>query len=171
MNNETNAIGLAAILEQLKILVNGLKPGMYHQPLEVLNGVTLGKHVRHIHDFYKAVVDGAAGGIIDYNHRDRDEAIENSPDLAIHQFELWITKLKCLNCEKEVVVSASIGYGAVSTMIKSSLDREMMYAYDHAIHHLALIKIGYDSAHDQKLPANFGVAPSTLHHHKNLSNG
>ena len=166
MNNEFHPIGLSAILGQLKTMISGLKPGMYNQALEVLNGATIGKHLRHIHDFYKAVVEGAADGIIDYNRRDRDEAIENSPELAIHHFELWHAKLEVLNKENEVLVSASIGYEDKPTMIKSSIEREMMYAYDHAIHHLALIKIGFESAHDQRLPADFGVAPSTLHHHK-----
>ncbi|MBL0084593.1 MAG: hypothetical protein IPP37_20115 [Saprospiraceae bacterium] len=171
MDNEFNPIGLSAILSQLKTMISGLKPGMYNQALEVLNGATIGKHIRHIHDFYKAVVQGAADGIIDYNRRDRDEAIENSPELAIQQFELWLSMLETLNTDNEVLVCASIGYGATPAMIKSSLEREMMYAYDHAIHHLALIKIGFDSAHDQRLPADFGVAPSTLHHHKKLTNG
>ncbi|MBK9686354.1 MAG: DinB family protein [Saprospiraceae bacterium] len=171
MDNEFNPIGLSAILGQLKTMISGLKPGMYNQALEVLNGATIGKHIRHIHDFYKAVVQGAADGIIDYNRRDRDEAIENSPELAIQQFELWLSMLETLDTDNEVLVCASIGYGATPAMIKSSLEREMMYAYDHAIHHLALIKIGFDSAHDQRLPADFGVAPSTLHHHKNLTNG
>ena len=49
--------------------------------------------------------------------------------------------------------------------------RELMYGYDHAIHHLALIRIGFESVHTIQLPSYFGVARSTLSFHKKKKNG
>lgn len=166
MNTMQNPAGLPSIIDQLSTMIADLGEGLYDQPLEVLNGASLGKHIRHIHDFYKAIVVGAADGIIDYNRRDRNEEVEKSPDLALSLLSQWQAELDLLEKDKEVWISPSMGYGAQNANIKSSIEREMMYAFDHAIHHLALIKIGYESVHDQKLPVAFGVAPSTLYYHQ-----
>ena len=49
----------------------------------------------------------------------------------------------------------------------SNLDRELVYNIEHAIHHMALIKIGIKEVAPQlQLPEGFGVANSTIRHKK-----
>ena len=45
----------------------------------------------------------------------------------------------------------------------SSMGRELQYAFDHAIHHLAIIRMGLET-HFPEIPVDkdLGVAPSTL---------
>ena len=48
-------------------------------------------------------------------------------------------------------------------IIKSSVERELVYCLEHAIHHMALIKVAaIDQSIVEKVGANFGVAPSTI---------
>jgi hypothetical protein len=50
-----------------------------------------------------------------------------------------------------------------SVKIKSSLERELAYNIEHAIHHMAIIKIALKTLFPKvKLADNFGVAYSTV---------
>ena len=48
-------------------------------------------------------------------------------------------------------------------MVLSTVGRELMYAFDHATHHLAIIRIGLkECMPDLELDKDFGKAPSTI---------
>jgi hypothetical protein len=52
-------------------------------------------------------------------------------------------------------------------IVQSSIGRELLFAYDHAVHHLAIIRIGIKAAcPDVLLPASVGVAPATVKYHQ-----
>ena len=56
---------------------------------------------------------------------------------------------------------ASEEYVAIETTIL----RELVYNIEHAVHHMAMIKIGVrEAAPYLVLPSNFGVAVSTIRH-------
>ena len=56
-----------------------------------------------------------------------------------------------------------------NTEIHSSIGRELMYAYDHAIHHLAMVKIGMNVHYPEvSINKDLGVAPSTLKYRKQI---
>jgi len=51
--------------------------------------------------------------------------------------------------------------------VKSNLMRELAYNLEHAIHHMALIRIVLNQQFpDVKVDANFGVAYSTIRYNK-----
>ena len=53
--------------------------------------------------------------------------------------------------------------------INTSLHRELQYNIEHAVHHLAIIKIGIKSLEDSfKLDDNFGIAASTIRNKKRM---
>ena len=55
----------------------------------------------------------------------------------------------------------------IPSLLKSTFGRELMYAVDHAIHHLALVKIGInDSFKNIQLDPQMGIAPSTIRFRK-----
>ena len=154
--------GIQSIIQQLRWMDETMESHRYAEPLEVLNQATLGQHVRHIHDFYKALAEGMTSGLIDYNCRERNELIELSMDVALEHMEQLMERFENIDESLLVSVVCSEGFKEDKSTITSSLGRELMYGYDHAIHHLALIRIGFESVHPEKLPPYFGVACSTL---------
>lgn len=153
---------MQSIIQQLRWMDERMESHLYTEPLEVLNQASLGQHVRHIHDFYKALAEGVASGLIDYNSRERNELIELSMDVAIEHMEQLMERFQNIDESQLISVICSEGFKEEKSPITSSIGRELMYGYDHAIHHLALIRIGFESVHQEKLPPYFGVACSTL---------
>ena len=67
----------------------------------------------------------------------------------------------------EVVADFSSDSSHERPVVSSTNGRELMYAYDHAVHHLAMIKMGLRVACPEvKIDQNLGVAPSTVKHWK-----
>jgi len=55
------------------------------------------------------------------------------------------------------------------TKVDSNFQRELLYTIEHAVHHMAIIKIGLrEVAPTIVLPTEFGVAASTLRHQENI---
>ncbi|MCY7360240.1 MAG: hypothetical protein LH609_22845 [Rudanella sp.] len=55
------------ILMQLAQVVGQLTNADYTRPSDVLSGNTIGKHVRHILEFYQLLVNHAQSGYLNYN--------------------------------------------------------------------------------------------------------
>jgi hypothetical protein len=48
-------------------------------------------------------------------------------------------------------------------LLASTLEREMVYLADHTVHHLALVRLGFEALLPGKqLDSTLGVAPSTI---------
>ena len=63
----------------------------------------------------------------------------------------------------ENLILETVYDNSVVHRVESTLDRELIYNIEHAIHHMAMIKIGLKVlAPELHLPENFGVAPSTI---------
>jgi len=153
------------ILMQLAGVVGQLSNADYAHPLPVLSGNTIGKHVRHIVEFYELLVNSRPTGNLNYDRRQRDLRLETdtnetlrrigSVDRAIQQLDLSET----LSLEADVSVM-----GTQQVVIPSSFARELLYNIEHAVHHLALIQVGVQHNFPQiDMPPNFGVAYSTQH--------
>ena len=83
--------------------------------------------------------------------------------------EIIAQKVENLEVEHQVMVCSSFiaDESVALKSISSSVGRELMYAYDHAIHHLAMIKIGMQIDFPMiEISKNLGVAPSTLKYRK-----
>ncbi|MGY8901828.1 MAG: hypothetical protein ACKVI1_04480, partial [Flavobacteriales bacterium] len=65
---------------------------------------------------------------------------------------------------RNITLRASYGVDvSVDIDIDTTVERELVYCMDHAIHHLAIIKISLiESGVDLKMEADLGVASSTL---------
>ena len=133
----------------------------------MFNGSSIGQHFRHIYDFYECLLKGIGDGRIDYAKRERDVRIETEPLYAKAAFQKISAQLCDLDENRNFVVLADFSseLNTERPSVESSVGRELMYAYDHAVHHLAIIKMGLKtdcpSFHVAK---NIGVAPSTIKH-------
>jgi len=157
--------GTRTIAQQIRSLLLQLDQASYARPLDIFNGSSIGQHFRHIIDFYDCLVRGVKSGKIDYASRDRHTNIETDPTVALKKFDDLLTQLDQVDELDRLEVKADFSPNAQATrpIVASSVGRELMFACDHAIHHLALIKIGLQTTFPElALDPELGVAPSTV---------
>ncbi|MEM9603083.1 MAG: DinB family protein [Pseudomonadota bacterium] len=153
-----------ALLDQLSDVVAQLREPDFSRPVPTLSGASVGQHIRHTIEFFGCVIDGVGVGTVDYDQRRRDPALESDPVAALHAID--DIKGFLASTEHDALLTLRVDYSLESgdaSEIRSCLFRELAYNIEHAIHHMALIRIGVaDIAPHVALPAHFGVASSTV---------
>ena len=157
-----------AILSQIHDLTSQLSDAEFTASLELLNGNTIGKHVRHIVEFFELLVTGNSGGVINYDQRKHDHLLESNIKAVKLSIEKLKTSIGSLSMESEIILEVSYGKtDEEKETIKSSIGRELAYNIEHAIHHMAIIKIAIQTVFPNvKLAEPFGVAYSTVRYQK-----
>lgn len=151
------------LLEELKQVINQLDIQSYSSSLDLLSGSTVGQHTRHILEFYQCFIEGFSSGEVDYDLRQRNLLIETSPNYASEIIDI-INRTISDCSDKKILLKFSNGDD--HQYISSSVERELVYNIEHAIHHMAIIKIAIKNNFPAIiLPQNFGVAPSTVKYH------
>ena len=156
------------ILNQLVELTRQLSDEAYSAELDLLNGNTIGKHVRHVVEFFDILVSGAGEGLINYDKRKHEPLYEIDTDAAHSKLMYLIEKLEDLGSKESLILELSYsGQGEETVKISTSLERELAYNIEHAIHHMAIIKIAIKTVFPNTvLPQNFGIAYSTIRYQK-----
>lgn len=157
--------GTKNIIAQIVQLLEVLNREQYTRPLSIYNGSSLGQHFRHIFDFYQSLLAGIPHGAIDYAKRARDHQIEQDTQYAQGAFQEILEGISELNEYKTVQVVADFSTNVADSRpaLPSTIGRELMFAHDHAVHHIAIIKIGFQQTFPEiPIPLEVGVAPSTL---------
>jgi len=159
--------GSNLILRQIGDLLSRMDDGQYTKQLPLFNGSTIGQHVRHIYDFYNSVVKSLEKGELDYADRERNQDIERYTHNAALNF-MPLSKL-ILALDEDTLVDVVTEFDTKETTVRkrvgSSIGRELMYAYDHAVHHLAIVKMGIQTNFPEfEMNQEIGVAPSTIKH-------
>lgn len=152
----------ATILGQLISVIAQMDEPAYSRPVTMLHGNTLGKHVRHIIEFYECLLNGSASGKLNYDLRTRDLVLETSPRHALLVLQAITQKLEhCKDQPMQLETCFDPEAGTVVT--HTSFKRELAYNIEHAIHHMAIIRIAAESQFSEvTFPENFGVAFSTI---------
>ncbi len=152
------------ILEQLNTIISQIKNEDYGKPVSTLNNSTIGQHIRHTLEFFTCLINNYETGIVNYDNRDHDKTIENDKEVAelviqrIHDFIDQVDKNKTLTLHANYDLN-----NTEEIAIQTNLERELAYNIEHAIHHMAIIKIGVNAiAPYIQLPKHFGIATSTL---------
>lgn len=154
------------ILEQLIGLAENITDKNFTQSLPVLLYTSVGKHYGHIIEFYQVMLEGIHSGRINYDSRKRDPDLEDS-------------RIRCLTELRKVErlfheplwpdpIELCGSYSAYSDEVFSvgtNAEREMVYNIEHAVHHMAIIRIAIQHEFPEtRLPEDFGYAFSTLKH-------
>ncbi|MEQ9402252.1 MAG: DinB family protein [Cyclobacteriaceae bacterium] len=152
------------LLYQLKEIILSCREEDFSNPLPELSNSTFGQHVRHTLEFFLCLFDAKNEGIINYDTRKHDKFIETDPSLAMSVIDSIHEFLQ--NQKEDFPISFEANYtleeGVVDKM-PSSFYRELAYNIEHAIHHMALLKVAVNQSLNYiKLPENFGVATSTI---------
>ena len=141
-------------------LCHSLTHEQYTHKSTWLNGVSIAEHLRHSYEFYLCLLHGCSTGEINYENRKRDRKIETDLNYALEKLEGLKIDLSTLNPSNDIRLKSE---EAAKEVVVSSLERELLYCLDHAIHHQALIKIGLKELDlSQLVSPDFGVAYSTL---------
>jgi len=158
------------ILHELRDVIVQLTDLDFKTPIEVLGNSTIGQHTRHTLEFFVCLEKSLESGIINYDQRDHDKLIESDKDLSLSVIDQLISFLS--SCKENQTLKLASNYDVLSSevnIVDSNLHRELVYNIEHAIHHMAIIKIGIRAiATYVQLPEHFGVAISTIKYQNNL---
>ncbi|TRZ42795.1 DinB family protein [Robertkochia solimangrovi] len=149
----------------LKLVIGQLSAKEYTTPLKVLNGSTIGMHIRHILEFYQCLMEGKQSGEVNYDDRRRDKMIESDPGFALGVLGDIADGIDHSRMEipMKLLYNYDTSCHSKGEIVPTSLRRELIYNLEHLIHHLAIIKIGIQAMKpDLLLDKNFGVAVSTV---------
>jgi hypothetical protein len=150
---------ISNLLEQIQYVLDGLTNEQYIQPVKVLSQSTIGQHTRHILEFFIELNKGYENGTVDYDKRIRNHAVESDKFFASNTLQQ--IKNELVKPDKELMLRVEYGT-AHSLTVPTNYFRELVYNMEHAVHHMALIRIGAEAITDITIPAEFGIAASTL---------
>ena len=157
-----------SLFVQLHFVLENLNNEQFQTPSASLSGSTIGQHIRHSLEFFICLINSKESGIVNYDKRERSPEIEEKIEYALNLLNELSAAVKESSSNNELVLELSYGHSEDDCLkVKSNFDRELVYNIEHAIHHLALIKIGIiEIAPEIALPKGFGVANSTIRYQK-----
>jgi hypothetical protein len=147
------------LVKQFEFMLAEMTDEEYARPLAVFNGSSIGQHCRHLVEFFVELEKGYADGIVDYDNRARDPILESNRNAALASLQEIGSKME--KPDRSLQVRVTPPDAQTASLVHSSYFREMSFVLEHAIHHLALMRIGIEQVRDISLPAEFGVAFST----------
>ncbi len=152
------------ILDQLQELVLQVKENDFSTPSDVLSGASIGQHLRHTVEFFICLESGASKGVINYDKRVHDKLIETDKFIALNSIKLIKDFIAAQNEDRPLKLEVEYSLsGDDCVVIETNFWRELSYNIEHAVHHMAIMKIGIKQVADYVLlPADFGVAVSTI---------
>jgi uncharacterized damage-inducible protein DinB len=155
----------ANTLSQLADLVNQIEETDFVKPSDALGNSTIGQHLRHTLEFFICFENGFESGVINYDKRAHDKLIESDKFIALSA----ITRISdFISSLKEKSLKLEVGYDLYADdyiTIDTTATRELVYNIEHAVHHMAIMKIGIrEVARYVTLPSDFGIAASTVRH-------
>ena len=148
-------------LFELKSILNQIKDSDYSKIMVVLENGTLGRHVRHILEFYECLFISSADNTVCYDDRKRNILLEENVRFASDYIDEIIDRIEQVDINKRLLLKSK--YEAAEIIMESSLFREITYNIEHTVHHLAIIRIAISSELKYiDLSSTFGYADSTV---------
>ena len=153
------------VFAQLNTTLELLTPKQYKQPGKLLSNATIGQHVRHIIELFICLNKGYETGVVNYDSRERNHQIETDKELAASMLKKICAQLD--KADKVLTLKAFYDGSTENPItIATNYYREVAYNLEHAVHHMALIRVGVAEVSEIELPEDFGVASSTIKYRK-----
>lgn len=129
----------------------------------------IGPHLRHVIEHYEALLTGLDLGVIDYDNRARDRALETDPALARARCEALIAAFEARLAgpwPEAIAVAFDGGAEGDERFVSGSTPlRELIFVAGHAVHHYALLRLAL-KAEGLTLPENIGKAAATIRYER-----
>ena len=148
-------------LAKINIVLNSLTDTQYADKSVPPFYSSIGGHVRHILDFYSAILSGFDQRHINLVDRKRDEMLEKFSTLAIDQVGAICEGLEKLPETYELHVMVIDNLGSGKTQVPYTLGGILSHANSHAIHHYAIISYILECLNIAVEDPTFGYNPST----------
>jgi hypothetical protein len=152
-------------LRHLRDLLCLLSDEQYTYRASMLNHASIGQHVRHVIELGQCLVLGYEAGTVNYDKRKRDERMENKRSFALQHLDELLQSVNKPEKKLQLQVTASQGTHTLETWY----NREILYNTEHAIHHMALIRVALKEMKLDIVSDNFGVAYATIQHRQRIS--
>jgi hypothetical protein len=159
------------ILHQLSEIIRQLDEKDFARPSATLGQSTIGQHIRHTLEFFLCLEKGFPAGTVNYDRRAHDKLIESDKFIALNSVNRiidFVTRQK-----SDQPMKLEVGYQPDSDeclTIDTNYYRELSYNIEHAVHHMAIIKIGLrELAPYVQFPPDFGIAISTVRYQASLA--
>lgn len=149
------------MLDQLEetILHFQFHPEDYQKPLDILHGNSIGKHVRHILEFFQCLMEAEICLVVDYDNRKRNLRLEAEPEFGLDTILLLKS---AISRAEEKNLRLLVDYGKGKCEAATTFFRELVYNIEHTVHHLAIIKIAVEKHFPHmEIGEHIGVAYST----------
>jgi hypothetical protein len=152
-----------SILDQLEDVIDHVSDEDFVKPCPTLGNVTIAQHLRHTIEFFLCLEDGYNRGTVNYDKRAHDKVIETDRLLALATIGRIRQFVKSAGNRDLVLEVGYERHSEDSISIDTNFLRELTYNIEHAVHHMAIMKIGVrEVAGYVQLPPDFGIAVSTL---------
>lgn len=153
---------ITSCLESLVSLLTQITHEELVKPSKPISNATIGEHIRHCIEMLQCLENNYEIGTINYDTRARDKRIETDKDFAILQLK---------NLQKSIGRDNKTLYlqqNLEDTLLefKTNYYRELLYNFEHCIHHQALIKVAVLDNKSIQIDPSFGVANATIAHKK-----
>lgn len=152
------------ILSQLTDLIQQITEQDFTRPVDSLGNSTIGQHLRHTLEFFICLEQGFEAGLVNYDKRAHDKLIESDKFIALSALNKINEFIIAQQADKALKLEAGYDLDKEEFVtINTSFLRELVYNIEHAVHHMAIMKIGIrEVAPYVKLSHDFGIAASTI---------
>jgi hypothetical protein len=154
---------LVSVLGDIRRLVERLDDVAYASPAPGRSSGGVGGHVRHTIDHVTALLDALDTGVCAYDRRRRGTDVERCRTVALVAIEAAVRGVRGLTddrLDEAVLVEAQLDEAGATTILRSTVGREVAFVSHHAVHHNAFVK-ELLRARGVEIDARFGLAPAT----------
>jgi hypothetical protein len=159
------------ILTQISDTIMQMHEEDFVKPSSSLSHASVGQHVRHTVEFFICLEQGFDQGVVNYDKRTHDKIIENDKIIALATLQRIGDFIRKQIHDKKLKLE--VGYNAHDenvVTIDTNYLRELTYNIEHAVHHMAIMKIGIrEVAPYINIPPDFGVAVSTVRYKESVA--
>lgn len=152
-------------------MVSQLSEQDFTKPVDTLGNSTLGQHLRHTVEFFICLEKGFEVGVINYDKRAHDKLLETDKFIALSMLSKIDEFVRLQSNDKPLKLEAAYDLDKEEFVtIETNYLRELVYNIEHAVHHMAIMKIGIrEAAPYVKLAHDFGIAASTIRYQETVA--